>query len=247
MNSVFFEIHSGLPREGPGDTASTLRALRSVRGLPQKPDVLDVGCGPGAQTLVLARETGGTVTAVDNHVPFLDDLRGRAAAAGLADRIRPLEASMFDLPFADASFDLVWSEGAIYQMGFDNGLRSWRRFLRPGGSVAVTEISWLRDDRPRELADFWQAEYPGMRSVAGNLAAIRRCGYGTAGHFILPDSCWWDSYYGPILEKLPRLRDKHRGDAEALAVLDLETVEIDLFRKYSSHYGYVFYVMGRTD
>src|SRR5512143_1497178 len=130
MNSVFFEIHSGLPREGPGDEASTLRALRLIRDLPAAPEILDVGCGPGAQTLVLAGATKGFVTAVDNHAPFLDELRGRASRAGLAERVRAVEASMFELPFEDAAFDLIWSEGAIYQMGFDHGLRSWRRFLR---------------------------------------------------------------------------------------------------------------------
>jgi len=246
MTNIFFEIHSGLPREGPGDEASTARALALVRGLPPKPDILDIGCGPGAQTLVLARATGGVVTAVDNHVPFLDELRRRAALAGLAEQVQPLAASMFDLPFQEAAFDLIWSEGAIYQMGFDKGLESWRRFLRPDGWIAVTEVSWLRDDPPQELVDFWNAGYPGIRTVAENLAGIRGDGYETAGHFVLPESCWWDSYYVPILEKLPRLREKYGGDAEALGILDQESVEIEIFKKYSSYYGYVFFVMKRT-
>jgi len=247
MTNIFFEIHSGLPREGPGDEASSARALGLVGALPTSPDVLDVGCGPGAQTLALARGTGGAVTAVDSHAPFLEDLNNRAVRAGLAGRIKPVQASMSDMPFADDSFDLIWSEGAIYIMGFDNGLRSWRRFLRPRGGIAVTEVAWLRDDPPQDLVDFWQAGYPAIRSVDDNLAAIRNNGYETAGHFVLPDSCWWDSYYVPILEKLPRLREKHKGDAEALGILDEHIVEIDLFKKYSAYYGYVFFVMRRTD
>ena len=246
MANIFFEIHSDLPREGPGDEASMARALDLIGAMPAGSDILDVGCGPGAQTLALARLTGSPVTAVDNHAPFLDDLRGRAARAGLTERVRIVRASMFDLPFAQASFDLIWSEGAIYQMGFDNGLRKWRRFLRPDGWIAVTEVAWLRDDPPEELVSFWQAGYPGIRSVSENLAAIRAEGYEPAGHFVLPESSWWDSYYSPILRKLPRLRDKYRDDPEALAVLDQETVEIDVFRKYSAFYGYVFFVMKRT-
>ena len=247
MTNIFFEIHSGLPREGPGDEASMARALDIIRELPARPDILDVGCGPGGQTLALARLTGGLVTAVDNHAPFLDDLRGRAARACLAERIRTVSASMFELPFDDASFDLIWSEGAIYQMGFDNGLRSWRRLLRPRGWMAVTEVSWLIKDRPAELSDFWRAAYPAMRSIEENLDAIRAAGYDTAGYFVLPESSWWDSYYTPILAKLPRLREKYRDDAEALGIVDQETIEIDLFRKYSGYYGYVFFVMRRTD
>jgi SAM-dependent methyltransferase len=247
MTNVFFEIHSGLPREAPGDDASTARALALARGLPPKPDILDVGCGPGAQTLVLARATGGAVLAVDNHAPFLEDLRRRASWAGLADRVQSIRGSMFELPFMEAAFDLIWSEGAIYIMGFDHGLQSWRRLLRPAGWLAVTEVAWLRDDPPREIVDFWTAGYPGIRTVAENLAAIRDGGYDPAGHFVLPESSWWDSYYVPVLERVARLKETYRGDAEALGILDQETLEIDLYRKYSSYYGYVFFVMKRTD
>jgi len=247
MNNVFFEIHSGLPREAPGDDASTVRALALAKGLPPKPDILDVGCGPGAQTLVLARATGGLVTAVDNHAPYLDDLRRRAGLAGLQAEIRPVRGSMFELPFEEASFDLIWSEGAIYNMGFDLGLATWRRFLRPHGWLGVSELAWLRDDPPPEPADFWAANYPGIRSVEANLAAIRYGGYAAAGHFVLPASSWWESYYEPVLDRVARLKDKYRGDAEAEAALDLELREIELFRKYSGDYGYVFFVMKRTD
>jgi SAM-dependent methyltransferase len=247
MPNIFFEIHSDLPREAPGDDVSTARALALASGLPHRPDVLDVGCGPGAQTLVLTRATSGLVAAVDNHAPFLDDLRRRAALAGLAERVRPVRASMFDLPFRDAAFDLIWAEGAIYIMGFDNGLLSWRRFLRPDGWVGVSEIAWLRDDPPQELIDFWKAGYPAIRTVAENLAAIRDSGYKTAGHFALPASSWWDSYYAPVMDKVARLKDKYRGDAEAEGILDQETMEIDISQKYSDYYGYVFFVMKRTD
>jgi len=246
MTNIFFEIHSGLPREGPGDDASTVRALALAKGLPPKPDILDVGCGPGAQTLVLARATGGLVTAVDNHAPFLADLRRRAELAGLAGDIQPILGSMFELPFEEASFDLIWSEGAIYIMGFDQGLVGWRRFLRPNGWLGVSEVAWLREDPPAELADFWTAGYPGIRSVGENLAAIRYGGYEAAGHFVLPASSWWDSYYEPVLNRVARLKEKYRGDAEAQGMLDLELQEIDLHKKYSDYYGYVFFVMRRT-
>ncbi len=177
MTNIFFEIHSGLPREGPGDDASTVRALAFAKGLPPKPDILDVGCGPGAQTLVLARATGGLVTAVDNHAPFLADLRRRAELAGLAGDIQSVLGSMFELPFEEASFDLIWSEGAIYIMGFDQGLVGWRRFLRPNGWLGVSEVAWLRKDPPSELADFWNAGYPAIRTIDKNLAAIRYSNY----------------------------------------------------------------------
>jgi SAM-dependent methyltransferase len=240
---IFFDIHKDLPREGPGDCESTRKALSWLKDLPQKPLILDIGCGPGMQTLDLARYTNGKVMAVDTHQPFLDQLQKRAEAAALAGRITPVRESMFALPFPEKSFDLLWSEGAIYIIGFEQGLRAWRPLLKPGGYVAVTEISWLKPDPPEEVHSFWMADYPGMSDIPGNLERLSNAGYQEIGHFVLPSSSWWTDYYIPIEARLPRLREKYQGDVEANAVLDATQKEIDIYRKYSDWYGYVFYVM----
>ena len=86
LDAVFWAIHSGLAREGPGDEASLRRALSMMKGLPAAPDILDVGCGPGAQSLALASLTAGTITAVDAHAPFLADLNRAAESRGLDSR-----------------------------------------------------------------------------------------------------------------------------------------------------------------
>lgn len=174
MTELFWEIHSDLPREGPGDNGSTRRAfqtLQDLHSLPVHPQIADMGCGPGMQTLELARISGGAIHALDTHQPFLDELNRRAAAAGLADRITTLNVSMAESPFEPASLDLIWSEGAIYIIGFAAGLRRWRPLLKPGGCVAVTELSWLKPAAPEQARAFWADGYPGMCSVAENLAA----------------------------------------------------------------------------
>jgi SAM-dependent methyltransferase len=241
--NIFFEIHKDLPREGPGDSESTRQALEMLTGLPAQPLILDLGCGPGLQTLDLARYTKGKVLAIDTHQPFLDQLQKRAQAAALSARITTANESMFALPFPEKSFDLIWSEGAIYIIGFEAGLRAWKPLLRPGGYLGVTEISWLQPDPPEEIRAYWQAEYPGMRGVAENLATIRAAGYRETGHFTLPASSWWTDYYTPLEARLPRLREKYQGDPEALAQLDAAQEECNLHRKYSDWYGYVFYLM----
>ncbi len=144
--SRFWRLRSGLPREGPGSDESTRKALQSVAAsLPEAPRILDVGCGPGMQTLVLARETGGHVTAVDRHQPFLDELNRRGARDGLTDRITAVNASMSALDFPDGGFDLIWSEGAIYIMGFAGGPDTLRSLtsscLRPLGGITTTHRS----------------------------------------------------------------------------------------------------------
>ncbi len=240
---IFFEIHKDLPREGPGDNRSTQKALALMQNLPYHPQILDIGCGPGLQTLELARRTTGKIVAVDTHQPFLDTLQQRAQAAGLSERISLENASMFALTYQPNSFDALWSEGAIYIIGFEKGLREWRPLLKPGGYVAVTEISWLKPNPPQEVLSYWMADYPDMQSIDANLSRLRAAGYREIDHFTLPTSSWWDDYYTPIQARLPMLRQKYQGDAEAKEILNATEKEIAMYQKYSEWYGYVFYVM----
>ena len=242
---IFFEIHSDNPREGPGSNEATQRAFDAMTGLPKEPVILDLGCGPGMQTIHLAKISGGEISAVDNHAPFIDVLKANAAEAGLSYNIDAVEASMLDLPFEENIFDIVWSEGAIYQIGFEKGLRDWKRFLKPKGYIAVTEASWLKSDPPAELAEFWATGYPDMMSVEENIEIIGRCGYELIEHFTLPVSAWWDDYYDSIKKRLVALREKYKGDEEAEAVFAAEETEMSLLEKYFDYYGYEFYIMRR--
>jgi SAM-dependent methyltransferase len=242
-DDIFWEIHSGLPQEAPGSDNSTFRALSMIPDLPDRPDILDVGCGPGRQTLLLANNTGGHITAVDNHQPFLDEVRKRAQKAGLAARIKTVNCSMSDMNFNDNSYDLIWSEGAVYIMGFRKGLSEWRTFLKPGGYIAITELSWLKDKPPQEAMEFWKAAYPAMKNIDENVIIIENAGYKLAEYFTLPDSDWTEGYFGPLRNRIIELRTKYSGNNKKLAALDEEEAEIEIFKNYSSFYGYVFYVM----
>ena len=246
--NLFWQLHEGLPREGPGSDESTRNALRIVTGwLPHAPRVLDIGCGPGMQTLVLARESAGHVTAVDRHQPFLDELDRRAARHGLAERITTVNASMSALDFPDAAFDLIWSEGAIYVMGFAEELRAWKRLLKRDGAIAVSEISWLGPNIPVEAKRLWSRGYPAMTDVTTNLRTIESVGYAPIDHFVLPESAWWDQYYAPLERRIDALQREYRDDQDAMAFLEAERTEISLYRKYAASYGYVFYVARNTE
>lgn len=192
--AAFFALHSGLPREGPGDRASMIRALDLALPLPLRPVVLDVACGPGAQTIDLADLLpDARITALDAHQPFLDVLDRRIAQRGLAHRVRTCRGNMAKLRFEPASVDLLWCEGAAYIMGLGAALAAWKPFLRRGGVLALIEPVWLTDDPPHEVRLCW-AGYPGMRDVAGARAAARDAGYRLRGDFILPEEAWWTTY-----------------------------------------------------
>jgi len=239
---IFFEIHTELPREGPGKDAFTRQAFEMLPPL-LEPKILDIGCGPGQQTLELARLSGGEVVALDMHQPYLDVLTEKIKGAGLSDLIKAVKGSMFDLNFPEESFDIIWAEGSIYIVGFAEGLKTWKRFLKPHGFLCVTEVAWLRADPPQEIQNFWEEGYPGITTIAENLNTVRKCGYDLIGHFVLPEEAWWDEYYAPLEKRIRMLQAKFQDDEPALATLSGELLEIDLYRHYSSWYGYVFFLM----
>ncbi|WP_038097404.1 class I SAM-dependent methyltransferase [Thioalkalivibrio sp. HK1] len=243
LPAAFFDVHRDLPRQGPGDSMATRRALAACGSLGPHPAVLDIGCGPGAQTLVLAESLpGAQITAIDTHRPYLDALEMRTARAGLSDRISPIDMSMEDMPFADASFDLIWAEGSAYIMGFADAVAAWKRLLKPAGCLAVSELVWLTDDRPPDIAAFFGEEYPDMTDRAGAAERILAAGYRLIDHFTVADSAWWEPYYTPLLARLPALEEKYAKDEAGLAVIAAERREIEMRRRFSNVYGYEFYI-----
>jgi len=247
FREVFFELYEGLPRQGPGNRASAARALTLCLGLPPAPDVLDLGCGVGGQTLHLADLTGGVITAADSHAPSVARLRATVAQRGLSHRIRPVVGDMAHLDLPPASFDLVWSEGALYNLGLERALRLCRGLLRPWGSLAFTDAVWRKEDPPPEVKASFDLDYPAMGRVPDVLAAIERCGLALTGHFTLPEEAWWDDFYGPMERRIEALRARHRGDGEALAALEQLAREPELHRLHAGYYAYEFFVARRPD
>lgn len=243
----FFEMMEGLNRLGPGSESCTLKALNLIPDLPSKPMVLDVGCGVGAQSKVLGTHLEANIVAVDNHQPFIDELNTPQFKNGLKSSFEAKVASMFELPFAANTFDLIWSEGAIYIIGFEQGLREWRPLLKSKGYLAVTEITWFVPEPPAEIVAYWDNYCPGIKDVNGNLKIAVEAGYEVIGHFPLPGETWWDEYYAPLEERIKELEVKYSSIPEAQEVYEEQRKENEMHRIYGDSYGYVFYVLQKTD
>jgi serine/threonine-protein kinase HipA len=241
MSEALFRLFEPLPRQGPGSDACTREALRRLPALPAAPRVLDLGCGTGRSSLVLAAALRTKVIAVDLHQPFLDRLWAAASERSLEHLIEPRCADMAAPGVPPGSVDLLWSEGALYLLGFEDGLRLWRPLLAADGHLAVTECSWLCPEPPAEVAAYFRAGYPAMAGIEQNVERARAAGFEMIDRFTLPAAAWWDEFYTPLEERMAQLAP----DADpALAAVIAETRgEIEVYRRYGDTYGYVFYLM----
>ncbi len=245
FREIFFEVYLGLPRQGPGSRTCAARALGLCRGLPEAPAVLDLGCGTGGQTFQLAELVPGPILAVDKHGPSIERLQRAIIQKGLSRRISALTGDMADLHLPPGSFDLIWSEGALYSIGLKKALKVCHALLRPGGFLAFTDAVWRKENPPPEVKAGFDLDYPDMGWLDDDAAAIKDSRFQLVGHFTLPDQAWWDDFYTPMETRIAELRGKYAGDVYALSVLDRLAEEPEMHRSYSDFYAYEFFVARR--
>lgn len=240
---LIIDLHKNSERQGPGSEAETLKALQFMN-LPNydKLKVADMGCGTGAQTIVLAQNVNGQITAVDLFSEFLNELDQHSQKLGLNSKIFTKQESMDKLSFQDEEFDIIWSEGAIYNMGFENGVKAWKNYLKSGGYLAVTEITWITNSRPSEIEAFWTQHYPEIDLASNKIKLLEDNGYNLAGYFYLKPESWIENYYKPMESIFEDFL--HRNDHSELAkkVVKENRDEMDLYLKYKDYYSYGFYI-----
>ncbi|MBN2066180.1 MAG: class I SAM-dependent methyltransferase [Candidatus Thermoplasmatota archaeon] len=236
------EIHKDMPRQGSGRNKYTKKAFDMIPRI-DKPNILDIGCGPGMQTIALAKLSGGHVIGIDIIQQYLDQLQESIEKEHLQDRVEAVNQSMDNIQFPEASFDILWAEGSIFIMGFEQGLREWKKFLKPKGCLAVHEMAWIKENPPQEIREYWERVYPQIATIETNLRIIEQCGYRSIGTFPLPEDAWWELYYTPLENRLKDLRIKFKDNSKAMEMIEESQLEINMFRKYNAWYGSVFYVM----
>lgn len=239
----FYTVFESLPRQGPGCAGATRKAFSFLPPLPSDANILDVGCGSGTQTRDLAALTTGTITAVDNHQPFLDRIDAWIGKTGIAHRVKTVCASMDALPFEKGQFDLIWSEGAIFIVGFEQGLNLWKPFLKKGGFMVVSDADWFESNPPKELMDWWESEGYVPVPEEEMKERVKRAGLRLIATYRLPEAGWWDNYHVPMLARVAEFRKTHGSDPANAALLDSFEHEADMYRKYKRWYGYTFFVM----
>jgi cyclopropane fatty-acyl-phospholipid synthase-like methyltransferase len=240
---LIIDFYKDLENLGPGSKAITKQAL-DLTGLIDKQNlkVADIGCGTGASTLFLAQNLDAEIKAVDLFTQFLDKLDDRAKQKSLDSKITTISASMDDLPFDESSFDLIWSEGAIYNIGFENGIKQFKKFLNDDGVLAASEITWLTAQRPDEITQYWETNYPEIATASIKIKVLEDNGYKLLGYFALPADAWLKEYYEPMEKNFDTYLASHDNSDDAKAIVDESVNEIAMFKKYKDYYSYGFYI-----
>jgi SAM-dependent methyltransferase len=240
--NLICEYFSRLERQGPGSPEVTIKALSFIDNLTQKSLVADIGCGTGGQTMVLAQQSPGYITGIDLFPTFIDLFNINAGKLNLQDRIKGIVGSMDNLPFKEEELDLIWSEGAIYNIGFERGLNEWRKFLKKGGYIAVSEVSWFTEKRPVEIETFWKDAYSEIDTIPNKVTQVQKAGYIPVATFILPENCWTEHFYAPQAAAQDVFLKKYTGIKTAEEFIASERHEAQLYYRYKEYYGYVFYI-----
>lgn len=240
---LIVDFHKDGERQGPGSKRETLKALEFT-GLSKRKHlkIADIGCGTGSHTIHLAQHTQGDIIGVDLFPEFLSKLEKKAIELGLQNRVSTLEASMDDLPFEEGQFDIIWSEGAIYNMGFKNGVIDWKRFIKQGGYLCVSEVTWITDVRPKEIKEFWQREYPDIDKSSNKIRFLEENGFTLAGYFYLTENSWVKNYYDPMNARFTSFLERHNHSDMAELLVHEYQAEIKQYHTYKEFYSYGFYV-----
>ncbi|GKT30199.1 methyltransferase domain-containing protein, partial [Aduncisulcus paluster] len=127
---LFLNFFDTLAKLGPGSVESTKKAL--------------------SMTIALCEGTDMEFTALDNRQAVLDVLEKEAVKAGFTERITSVLGDMNEMDYDAESYDMIWCEGAIFITGFENGVTKWKKFLKQGGYICLSELAWLGDERPDE-------------------------------------------------------------------------------------------------
>ncbi len=245
--NLICDFFSTMERQGPGSPEVTLKALSFIDNLTEKSLIADIGCGTGGQTMVLAGHAPGQITGLDFLPGFIHIFNRNTRQLGLQDRVKGIVGSMDNLPFQAEELDLIWSEGAIYNIGFERGLNEWRKYLKTGGYIAVSESSWFTDERPAEINDFWMAAYTEIDTIPNQIAKIHKAGYLPVATFILPSTCWTEHYFAPAVTAREVLLNKHVGNKTAEELVAMSRHEEVLYSKYKEYYGYTFFIAKKID
>jgi len=187
--------------------------------------ILDVGCGSGIPTIELATISNGHITGIDTDEKSLNLLRRKIKEMGLNNRVSVIKDSILTMDFPEESFDIIWAEGSIFVIGFENSVKKWHRFLKPNGFLVIHDEN---KDKTKKID------------------SLTKYGYSLIAQFELPDSLWWREYYTPLEQRIQQFRRKYPDDSELNNELNKDQIEIDKCKSNSVVFSSFFVIMQKV-
>ena len=240
--NLICEYYSNFERQGPGCSDITKKALSFIDELDKFTLIADIGCGTGGQTIILAQNTSANILGIDNSPIMIEKFNQNIINGKLQDRVKGLVGSMDNLTFQNEELDMILSEGAIYNIGFERGLNEWNKYIKKGGYIIVSEASWFTENRPAEINDFWMDAYPEIDTISNCVSKMQKAGYIPIATFIFPEYCWTDNFYLSHTTFQDIFIKKYAGNKIVKDFITYERYEAKMYDKYKNYYGYVFYI-----
>ncbi|MCB0392149.1 MAG: class I SAM-dependent methyltransferase [Bdellovibrionales bacterium] len=231
-------------RQGPGGNEETLLAAKLAKLEETEPlNIADIGCGTGSSTIALAKKFNCSIQAIDFLPEFINELKVRATQEGVLNKITPIVGNMEELPLESESLDVLWAEGAIYNIGFEKGISEWRKYLKPGGKLVVSELTWLTEKRPEKITTHWEKEYPEVSTASKKIAQLEKHNYKLLGYFPLNENCWMKNYYEPLQARFESFLEENSDKSTAAKELVKENqLEVELYKTYKEFFSYGVYI-----
>ncbi len=236
------EYFSQIERQGPGSAEITAKALSFIENISASSKIIDIGCGTGGQTKTLAEKTKANIIGIDSLPKFISLFNKNMKKIGVSNRVEGIVGFMENMQLEENEYDLIWSEGAIYNIGFEYGLNEWYKFLKKGAYISVSELSWLTNKRPVEIDSFWNNAYSGIDTISNKIAQMQNAGYIPVASFVIPETCWIDSFYMQQVRIQELLQCKYPENKLVMDFVEKMKQEFELYSKYKEFYGYVFYI-----
>ncbi len=191
----------------------------------KNPHILDIGCGTGVPTIELAKISDGHVIGIDIDITSLNLLQRKIKEMGFKNRVSVIKSSILTMDLPEESFDIIWAEGSIFVIGFENSLKKWRRFLKPNGFLVIHDEN---------------------KNKVKKLGLIPKCGYRLIAQFELSDNLWCREYYTPLEQLIKEFRNKCPGDSELIDELNKDQIEIDKCKSNSIVTSSFFVIMQKA-
>ena len=240
--NLICEYYSNFDRQGPGAPDVTLKALSFIENINGFSHIADIGCGTGGQTITLAQHTTANIIGIDLAPIMIEKFNKNMAKNNLQNRVQGIVGSMDNLSFKNEELDMILSEGAIYNIGFECGLNEWNKYIKKGGYIVVSEESWFTEKRPSEITDFWMDAYPEIDTIPNCMSKMQKAGYIPAASFIIPEYCWTDNFYDSHVSFQDAFLKKYAGNKAVEEFIAYERYEAHMYNKYKAYCGYVFYI-----